>query len=569
MKPLNSLFSIVLILVTTSTGALAIESPEQIRTTITNSPITLVDEVMKLYADADEISDYEMFNEYLNLLALIEEKAGDQGVDKIHPDLVSNLADKLVSHGMRWISLIEHSEEEITSLMIHMKEATLGVFLEQIDYKLKYVSVDYLLTNVPQNLLVIREFIERKYSNNHYLYDKSLLIASELAQNVLGQSVFLTISQYDTWLVHLLDDAAIVNEIYYQYGMLVSEGRDVLESMIQQNLSLGRHLNENIDVRHPVSRYYSDLLFETLRQALHYEIEISTESYRKSLEFLSPLDLDNYAEAFAALDVELSSASLENYIRLIEVTIQVLHGQGMLPQVTRLQGVAERQFAFSWLNLSDYEASYQLIDSQNRTWKMILFRSQAGSFSLSLSRVDGPKILFNEVRYSFEDQKFYTQTQRDDQRPDFLEFGLDRHLVDVNIPFSFDGVTQLSGQILKPLPETPQLARLFSGQLEGTYSGSLEVAQGEFWDVELSLFKVGGDLKGRIVNKNGSEDIILVGGFNKDEELFFLNSDIRNRYDIHQLRIFKAEGETTLRFYSVNRDGFGNPSSLQKTGGLQ
>ncbi len=569
MKLLKSLFLLSLVLVTFSTGALAIESPEQIRTRSTNSPVTLVDEVMKLYAEADEISDYEMFNEYLSLLTFIEEKAVDHGVDKIHPDLVSNLADKLVSHGMRWISLIEHSEEEITSLMVHMKEPTLGVFLDQIDYKLKYVSVDNLFTNVPQNLLAMREFIETNYSKNHYLYDKSLLIASELAEKVLGQSVFLTISQYDTWLVHLLDETALVNEIYYQYGMLVSEGRDVLESMIQQNLSLGRHLSENIDVRHPVSRYYSDLLFETLRQALHYEIEISTESYRKSLEFLSPLDLDNYAEAFAALDVELSSASLEKYIRLVEVTIQVLHVQGMLPQVGRLQNIAERQFAFSWLNLSDYEASYELIDSQNRIWKMILFRSQAGSFSLSLSRIDGPHIFFNEVRYSFEDQVFYAQTQRVNERQDFLEFRLDRHLINVSIPFSFDGATQLSGQVLSPLPEAPQLTRLFTGELEGTYSGRLEVAQGVFWEVELSLFKVGGDLKGRLINKNGSEDIALVGGFNRDEELFFLNPDSRDRHEIQQLRLFKAEDETALRFYTVNKDGFGNPSSLQKTGGLQ
>lgn len=550
----KSLFIVMMLLFTLS--ATALPSAFEIRNNVGENSSEVLQRILEIHDNVGDISTNENFQQYFALLPLFERKATEHELELIYPDIVSKLADKLASHGMRWINIEKTPQEEITQLIKVMKANTALRFLNDLSYKLSLLNLNNEnLVIVNDKLLAIKEILEKNHPDNKSIHDKVNYSLSSLSLIALQQEDLLSKEQIQYWTTQVLTTVHIENYLVYLHSSVLETDKDRAPYLMTLVLTLGSHLNSVKNQPLSLKNMYGDIIVELVGRSIEVGILIDTKLLEKAVLNIGTVHLKSLA--FRVLETQRPNTRhlANNYVNITYVIGERLKQKGVINVATDLIKTVETAMAPVLATIKGHEGTYHINDEAGKLWIFTLARTSEDRLIASLGKPNGmvTQSFFN-IKYSVRKKKYTMSDFVPDDDPYFNMVGelfTSRDgLIHIHLPFAKKGHRKFKGKKVVSYPDYFKYYNPSSNYIEGAYSGTIKLPSGTKIKVIVTIFNFDEYSIGRLESHDSNLRIELQQGTQGGSGFIYLTSGQTQAKSWFHLRLKLTRG-SKLRGYAI------------------
>lgn len=475
--------------------------------------IALREVMLDLEMNLSEMRDQPTFEKYFFMLDELGVLAVRLKLDEIYPKMTERLGLKMSGVGMRWLDVTKDTPAKLQYYVKWMDIGVLSRFLDTISYQIAFIKDRALLATMAQNVESILPLVDERAQGQVYLPLGYRRVVADAAISILRNNKDLSPVEVSFWIGKLVIPAAIseyldiLNQDIYGLNSVNKEfGREYLSRLLALNGQV-----EKMSQAAPswLINGIGDAVNELLIRAVRFELVLDQKQFFQAVSILKIRSTLSLMQQWSAQEKMPSQAYAEFYMSYTSILIAHARQLGMNKEVDEFAkwlGRASSPLMSRKLNL---EGVYTLTNETGEKWFFTITHARENMLVASLGTATGSlyKVFYN-ITYSAELAIFVAserEADTDHAMNSAIKFSVNEKgqikLVDPYIRVGSQNYTGQKTLTYADLWEKPQAVDGI--QVDGTYAGTLTMADGDTMPVKVIVTSFGGYTIGRLDSPTG------------------------------------------------------------------
>jgi|GEM_PF-2637744 hypothetical protein len=545
-------------------------SAQELLTQAQSGQRELLNSILKLKENVRELRDRSSFEEFYGLLDNFERLAEEFRLNEIYPGVVEELGRDMVLHGNRWLRLSKDSSETILDYQSWADIVVANRFQSQVEEELKKIDNNSAREKAFSNLLTLRNWAQKKFSDDLYLVPGYNRLLGDLSLKALINTDPSEVEQWQFWLPGLSsqmvaeDYISYLNMRFLQQTFTQEQAQGALELLV----AVGLHLETITYISTSVKRNFGVLVADTVSVISLQEKNMNPEAFS---ELLVLLDVSSLRDLTYRWVNPAKGASEQYSLELIQLS-QVLSNRLSELRLTQsardLEKFVNIRFSPVILTESGLEGTYKLYEEGTQNvWFFTIIREREDRIIAALSSENSfVNLSFFNIQYDLEKGVFRASENVPDDEP-FSNFTVEisfseESVATVKLPFSSQIEAPLVGEKIESYSNVLAQADVNATAIEGEYVGSIEI-NGEQKAYRLIVTNFGEYSVGRLESESGNIRIELNKGDDGKLGYIYLTSGRTQRGSWFHLRL-KQSGDSLIGSAIVGGMGELGPATFEK-----
>lgn len=555
-------FIVYVIISTFCFSSYALQSVEELNKRAQSSQQGLIEVIAEIKGDMSQITGRRQFDEYFELLPILEIYAKAQGLDDIYPGAIKDLGKHLVAHGNRWLRIESDIAETITSYQKWADLDTSQRFLYQVQDQLLNIDLNLPFDEAFKNLIALSELTEIMFPNDLYISQGYSNSVSDFSFKIIKNTSLDSVDEVNFWISGLRNQASIVDFLTYVNNIVLDESisDDDALKWFKSLTNLGVHIKKSPFANSSSIRpLYGDVFTEALVNLIIREV--SFEQVLLINEIRQHLTLSKVRHLTSRVIGQHEIISDDYFLYFYNLNIQIyvsLIGLGLNEDAAQLLDAISANLDAKIASILDLEGTYALVDQKGVEWIFTFVRSNYNELIGALSSKDG-SITYNyfSIKYSFFSSGYSAAEFDLNYSTDFAEiitfdFNSGDGKITINFPYlNSPEDTTLSGVKIDGYENVsnPNLEKIRF--FPGVYTSEMKLLGENDSPVTLKLSEFNDTIIGNLKSNDGVLDVNLVSNMDGLEGYIYLTGECAFCNDswIHLRLVFAKTGE--LHGYQV------------------
>lgn len=466
--------------------------------------------VMSLSFNAAEMRDVQTFESYFFLLDSLQEIAKGNGFEELYPGVIETLGVTMTSQGIRWLSIVNSSEDKLKYYLKWMNSTGVGRLLGLVEYELKDISSPEVAKRIARNIDAIMPLIEQKSGNVPYIMLGYKRIQSDAAVSLLKMDT-LSETEAQEWISKIALSSSASEYLDYLNKDIYSLTKNNVGNAHKHLVRLQGLLHQTTKLAEITPGWLVTSIGESINELivkmLRYEEKFFEEEIETALGALKPRQLQSLAQQIINFQIPPSAAYVNEYLRVANLLVNGLYNSNQIKEGDDLKKALAKTSAPVVAQKYNIEGHYKLSNGSKNPYYLTIAMSRENSLVAAFS--DSTMAVakaFYSVTYNALDNTFVA-TERD---PDLdavqniaIKFTVsEKGTVKLFDPYLRAGNQHFTGSKIQSLPSLWKDAVNESTNPQGTYTGQIVLPDGKKLNIKLIVTAFNGYTVARIDSKD-------------------------------------------------------------------